>query len=116
MNEKLRMIINHYGIRNQLKHFQSEVYELNEAILIKNNSGVLENVIDGISRVLLTTIGSDYTDYRRNHIKEEIADVMVMLCQFKEHYHIDGKEIMKIMNEKIDRQLKRIGEEQWHTY
>jgi len=111
MNEKLRMIINHYGIRNQLKHFQSEVYELNEAILIKNNSGVLENVIDGISRVLLTTIGSDYTDYRRNHIKEEIADVMVILKQFQLYYNISSDEIKKVMKCKVERQIERINNE-----
>jgi len=33
MNSKLRMIIAHYGIDKQLKYLQSEVFELNEAIL-----------------------------------------------------------------------------------
>ena len=32
MNEKLLKIINHYGVMPQLKYFQSEVFELNEAI------------------------------------------------------------------------------------
>ena len=111
MNEKLRMIINHYGIGNQLKHFQSEVYELNEAILIKNNTGALENVIDGISRLLLTSIGSDYTDYKRNHIKEEIADVMVMLKQFQLYYNISTDEIKEVMKQKIERQIERLNNE-----
>lgn len=31
--------------------------------------------------------------------------------QFKEYYHIDGKQIMKVMIEKIDRQLGRIEKE-----
>lgn len=35
MNEKLRKIINHYGMDKQLKYFQSEVFELNEAIIKK---------------------------------------------------------------------------------
>lgn len=33
MNEKLRKIINHYGMDKQLKYFQSEVFELNEDCL-----------------------------------------------------------------------------------
>lgn len=33
MNEKLRKIVNHYGINTQLKYFQSEIFELNEACL-----------------------------------------------------------------------------------
>ena len=45
----------------------------------------------------------------KNHIAEEIADVAVMLSQFKVYYHIDDNDILKIMNEKIDRQLERIN-------
>ena len=91
MEEKLLKIINHYGVIPQLKYFQSEVFEFNEAI---------------ITRELLEEIDEQWVEEK--HIAEEIADVMVMLCQFKEYYHIDGNEIMKIMNEKIDRQLKRM--------
>ena len=39
MNEKLRKIISHYGINKQLKYFQSEVFELNEAIIKRRNTG-----------------------------------------------------------------------------
>ena len=103
MEEKLLKIINHYGVLPQLKYFQSEIFELNESIInaenynpnaqdtwYKINSNVQENV---------------------KHIAEEIADVTVMLLQFKEYYHIDSKEIMDIMNKKIDRQLDRIANE-----
>ena len=48
MNEKLRKIINHYGIDKQLKYFQSEVFELNEAIIRRRNTGVMESVVLGI--------------------------------------------------------------------
>ena len=48
----------------------------------------------------------------RNHIAEEIADVMVMLKQFQYYYGILDSEIEEIMNQKIDRQLERMrGEE-----
>ena len=33
MKEKLLKIINHYGVMLQLKYLQSEVFELNEAII-----------------------------------------------------------------------------------
>ena len=81
MKNKLLKIINTYGIMPQLKYFQSEVFELNEAI-IKN-----ENI---------------------EHIAEELADVSVMLEQFKLYYNIKNEDIEKIMDYKIDRQIKRI--------
>ena len=95
MSEKLLKIINYYGVMHQLKYFQSEVFELNEAII------KYEYELDGDNY-------SSFTDELKEHITEEIADVEVMLLQFKEYYHIDGNEILKIMNEKIDRQLKRM--------
>lgn len=91
MDDKLKKIINHYGVLPQLKYFQSEVFEFNEAVIRAEN--VFEPIID------------------IDNITEEIADVAVMLLQFKEYYHIDGNEIMRVMKEKIDRQLKRIEEE-----
>lgn len=81
----------------QLKYFQSEVFELNEAILdfefSKDNFPKQHEIAK---------------DVALNHIAEEIADVLVMLSQFKEYYHIDGNDILKIMNQKIDRQLERM--------
>lgn len=93
MDEKLLKIINHYGVSNQLKKFNEESYELIEAI------NEYEWVVDSRGRC------------NTAHIVEEMADVQVMILQFKEYYHIDDYEILKIMNEKINRQLKRIEEE-----
>lgn len=45
------------------------------------------------------------------HIAEEIADVMVMLEQFKLYYGISGEEITKIFWSKVDRQLGRMENE-----
>ena len=33
MKDKIQEIIKHYGVMHQLKYFQSEVFELNEAII-----------------------------------------------------------------------------------
>jgi len=87
MKDKLLKIINTYGAIPQLKYFQSEVFELNEAIL-------------------------DYEKTKektKDHIAEEIADVLVMLNQFVEYYEIDKEQIRKIMKYKINRQLERIA-------
>lgn len=95
--DKLLKIINHYGVMPQLKYFQSEVFELNEAIIDYNYVELYKD--------------SPAEKYHKEHIAEEIADVMVMLMQFKEYYHIDGNDILKIMDEKINRQIERIENE-----
>ena len=92
MKEDLLKIINNYDVLPQLKYFQSEVFELNEAIFEKEKIGAYP----GIEEI--------------KHIAEEIADVLVMLNQFKEYYGITDEEIIKVMKEKIDRQLERIKE------
>lgn len=101
MSEKLLKIIDNYGVIPQLKYFQSEVFELNEAIFQYEEQ---KRVCEQCCSIL-------HCDKEREHIAEEIADVEVMLLQFKEHYHIDGNEILEIMNKKIDRQLERIKKE-----
>ena len=95
MNDKLKQIIKHYGVLPQLKYFQSEVYELTEAMLW--------NEFDEL-----------VTRHSKEHIAEEIADVMVMLKQFQLYYCIKDEEIEDIMKFKIDRQLKRIAESEEH--
>lgn len=97
MDDKLKQIINHYGVLPQLKYLQSEVFEFNEAVI----------KYETVPRGLAKNLEEHYID----DITEEMADVFVMLFQFKEHYQIDGEQIIKIMKEKIDRQLKRIEEE-----
>lgn len=101
MKEKLLKIIEHYGVMPQLKYFQSEIFELNEAIIQYENSGW------DFSDESCEDIERDY----RYHIAEEIADVEVMLNQFKEYYKITDEQIEGIMNYKINRQLERIKKE-----
>lgn len=115
-NKKLRKIVNHYGIKKQLKHFQSEVYELNEAIFDYNKTSISE-FIGGICREVTNVFASVYNvpktkDPRKEHIIEEIADVTVMLKQIQLHYNISNNEVNDVMKSKVERQLKRIEEEQ----
>lgn len=96
MKEDVLKIINHYGIMPQLKYLQSEVFELNEAIITFENGDCWSN--SGI-------------ELNKEHIAEEIADVMVMLKQFQMYYKISRDEIRDIMKFKIARQLERIDNE-----
>lgn len=108
MNKKLRKIINHYGLNKQLKYFQSEVFELNEAIVKERNTGCLEGAIDSVVRILSPLMNTTYVDKGKEYIKEEIADVMVMLKQFQLYYDISTDDIKQAMTKKVDRQLERI--------
>ena len=114
MTEKLRKIINHYGMDKQLKYFQSEVFELNEAIIKRRNTGVIESIAIGITNAVAPLLNIKNVDYSKEHIKEEIADVMVMLKQFQLYYDIPTEDIKAIMKNKVDRQLERIEYEPKH--
>lgn len=103
MKENLLKIINHYGILPQLKYFQSEVFELNEAIIDYENEKNIKELLD------IKIIDSDIE--KKKHITEEIADVLVMLNQFVEYYKIQESDIYMIMEQKIDRQLERMNSE-----
>ena len=101
MKSNLLKIIEHYGVMPQLKYFQSEVWELNEAIFqYKAQKEACENI--GCSQL--------HVDKCREHITEEIADCYVMLEQFRHYYRIAKEDIEKIMKYKIDRQIERIKE------
>ena len=97
MQNNLLKIINHYGVLNQLKYFQSEVFELNEAI-IKFENSTKENTDEEYIKGLMD-------------IAEEIADVLVMLLQFKEYYAVLDDMVELIMKKKINRQVERIKSE-----
>lgn len=94
MKDDLLKIISFYGVMPQLKYFQSEVFELNEAII------KYENIPNGIYE----HIKNEY----KEHIAEEIADITVMLKQFQYYYGITDEEIINNMQFKIKRQLERI--------
>ena len=92
--EELLKIIKHYGINNQQRKLEEEVFELQEAIT------AYENDYEGLN------MGND-----TNHIAEEIADVAVLLNQFIDYYDLDSEKIQEIANYKIRRQLERIKNE-----
>ena len=98
MKEDLLKIIKHYGVNAQQRQLAEEVFELQETILTRELHWHYDTEIQDIRPL-------------DNHIAEEIADVMVMLEQFKLHYGISSEEVTKIFWEKVDRQLERIKNE-----
>lgn len=99
MEKDLLKIIKHYGVMPQLKYFQSEVFELNEAIIRYDEAeyNYFDNYFDA--------------DELINHIKEEIADVLCMLRQFQYNFKISDEDIDKIIEFKVNRQLMRMENE-----
>jgi len=96
LKEELLKIINHYGIKPQLKYFQSEVFELNEAIINYENA---------------KTIFGKRSTLGTQHIAEEIADVVVMVKQLQYYYDINDSQVEEVIYEKVDRQMGRIKNE-----
>lgn len=93
MKEGLLEIINHYGVNHQQRKLNEECFELQEAIIEYETE-------------------SFYCVPSKKHITEELADVMVLLEQFKLYYEISSEEISKIFWKKVNRQLERIANEE----
>lgn len=100
MKEDLLKIIKHYGINSQQRKLEEEVFELQEAITTHELKQSVEYDIP-----LTEIVGT------KEHITEELADVLVLLGQIIHYYDIDKKEIEKLLKYKIERQLERIENE-----
>lgn len=98
MKEDLLKIINHYGVNHQQRKLNEEVFELQEAIL---NRQINWNYDTGVQ---------DIKPFDE-HITEELADVMVLIEQFKLYYGISSEEVANIFWQKVNRQLERIKKE-----
>lgn len=73
MRKDLSKIINTYGVMSQLEYYQSEVFELSEAIIQYECDDY--NYYDEVN------------NSNKKHIAEELADNYVMLYQFPEYYY-----------------------------
>lgn len=112
MKKDLIKIMDYYGINKQLKYMQSEVFELNEAVIryqehLRNPIDVLLNALEPA----FALVGNRKREDQLADVKGEIADVMVMLRQIQYNYDIKDEEIIEIMKQKISRQLERIDAE-----
>lgn len=83
MKEDLLEIINNYGVLHQLEYYQSEVWELDNAIQeyeYTDRYGIEE-----------------LENHLKEHIKEELADNFVMLYQFKEYYKLNFELLKEVI-------------------
>lgn len=112
MRNKLLRIIKYYTVKNQLKYFQSEVFELNEAIIQHENKNPIVSAVESINKAMSSVFSGVKSKVSSiEHIGEEIADVMVMLEQFRLYYDIPIEDIKKTFKEKVERQNQRIDDE-----
>ena len=98
MENNLLQIIQHYKINNQQRKFVEECFELMEAITQREYQAKDKK-------------SYELVEFEKAHIIEEIADIEVMLDQFKAYYDIGQEEIDKVKDYKIKRQLERIEKE-----
>lgn len=103
MRKALLKIIKHYGVNAQQRQFAEETFELQEAITMYEQERSLKDLLD------IKIVGSDVS--KKQHIAEEIADVLTIISEFVAYYELNEYEIYKIAYKKVARQLERIQNE-----
>lgn len=79
-------IIKHFGAKHQLKKINEECYEFIESVIdYENNEGT------------------------KDHIEEELADIMVVLSGYIKLYDLDKENIKRMIDYKLDRTIERIA-------
>lgn len=90
---KIKKIADAYGYDAQSRQLIEEMAELTQAI---NKAWRMGNDFDNLL-------------VQKRNIKEEIADVTIMIEQIKYLLSISDTEIDQIIEQKLNRQLERIG-------
>ena len=91
-NEAIKKIADTYGYDTQSRQLIEEMAELTQAI---NKAWRMGNDFDNLL-------------VQKRNIKEEIADVTIMLEQIKYLLSISDTDINEIIEQKLNRQLERI--------
>lgn len=92
-NNNQQEIIEHFGIKKQLEHFNEEVRELTEAITI--HEFLNDHGIDGVLSSIETI----------ENIEQEVADVLNFVEQFIIHFELDTERIKNIQVNKQERTI-----------
>lgn len=95
-------IINHFGLRAQMKKLNEEIYELLEAIDLYDDATVEQ---EGHDEPFYTIAEMDIF---RDHVVEEMGDVLILLTEFLARYDIKKYELDKWMDYKLERTQERI--------
>lgn len=94
-------IINHFGLKNQLKKLNEETYELIEAINEYENL-LFEN------EVYNNPYSEKELNIYRDCLVDELSDVLLLLTQVVAKYAISKYEVDEHMDIKLERTEKRI--------
>lgn len=86
--EKLYHIFNHFGYKHQVLKINEESKELQDALI---------------------EMYKEPTEQNKQHVAEEIADVIVVIKQFKQHFKISDKKLKELVDYKIQRTVDRIN-------
>lgn len=89
-------IIEYFGVRNQMKKLNEECFEFLEAV---------DNYEDELAFHLG---GSGCDNMCREHVIDEMGDVLVLLTEFIAKYNIKQEELDPYMDFKLQRTLDRI--------
>lgn len=90
-------IIEYFGVRNQMKKLNEECFEFLEAV---------DNYEDELAFHLTDKVGENML---RDHVIEEMGDILTILTQFIEKYGILQEELDPYMDFKLQRTLDRIN-------
>lgn len=90
-------VIEYFGVRNQMKKLNEECFEFLEAV---------DNYEDELAFHLTDRVGENML---RDHVIEEMGDILTILTQFIEKYEISQEELDPYMDFKLQRTLDRIN-------
>ena len=90
-------VIEYFGVRNQMKKLNEECFEFLEAV---------DNYEDELAFHLTDKVGENMS---RDHVIEEMGDILTILTQFIEKYEISQEELDPYMDFKLQRTLDRIN-------
>lgn len=90
-------VIEYFGVRNQMKKLNEECFEFLEAV---------DNYEDELAFHLTDKVGENMS---RDHVIEEMGDILTILTQFIEKYEILQEELDPYMDFKLQRTLDRIN-------
>ena len=89
-------IIEYFGVRNQMRKLNEECFEFLEAV---------DNYEDELAFHLGGTV---YENTCKEHVIEEMSDILVLLTEFFAKYNIKQEDLNPFMDYKLNRTLERI--------
>lgn len=94
--QKIQYIADHYGYEPQSRQLIEELSELIKAVCKHNRKFCGEYLAESAECP------------EKDAIIEEMADVIIMMCQLDYLISIDANDVLEMIEKKLDRQIERI--------